>query len=94
MPLFGSRLSLPEVLLESLLGTLPCETPPGSAPDVFVAVSFGVPVVESVVSPQAVKAAPEINASAVSNPASERRMFMARPYEEFDIAASRTGKYG
>jgi hypothetical protein len=88
-----SRLSLPEVLLLSLLGTLPCETPPGSAPDVFVAVSFGVPVVEFG-SPQAVKAAPEINASAVSNPASERRMYMARPYEEFDIVASRNGEYG
>jgi hypothetical protein len=73
----------------SLRGTLPCEVPPGSAPDVLVAVSFGVPVVESVGSPQAVKDPPETKASAVSNPATGRRMFIAQPYERIVSPAPR-----
>jgi hypothetical protein len=59
---------------------------------VFIAVSLGVPVVESVGSPQAVKAPPDASAAVVINAASGRRMLMAQPYERFDTAAPQDGR--
>src|SRR4051794_27621769 len=78
--------------LLSFCGTLPCDTPPGSPPDVFSAVSFGVPVLASGAAWHAVSAPPETSASAVSMPASERRMSMSQPYEGLDAAAPRRAR--